>query len=150
MTPTVARKKQRHVEDQIQAAVIQHLELRGVPGLVYWHTPNSSKLGGKRTQRGLPLAAIRLKKLGLRAGVSDLLLFHQGRLHALELKAPGGKPSKEQISFLAAIRAAGGLAECAVGMTDATVVLHHWGLLRSAKSQCEAVAEPDEIEFNVA
>ena len=43
MTPTLARKKSQFLEDQIQAALVQHIELRGVPGLVYFHVPNSSK-----------------------------------------------------------------------------------------------------------
>lgn len=133
MTPTIARKKQRHIEDQMQAAVVQHLELRGDPDMLYWHTPNGSKLGGARTKSGIPLAAIRGKRLGLRAGVSDLVLFRAGRLHALELKAPGGKPTIEQHAFLDGVQVNGGLADWTDDLDTALHILTMWGLLRASK-----------------
>ena len=40
MTPTLARKRNQHLEDDLQAALVQHIELRKVPGLVWWHTMN--------------------------------------------------------------------------------------------------------------
>ena len=109
MTPTLARKKSQFLEDQIQMALIQHIELRKVPGLVYFHVPNSSKLGGARARSGVPLAAIRAKRLGLRAGVSDLVFLHEGIFYALELKSKGKKPSSAQFAFLDAVRMAGGI-----------------------------------------
>jgi hypothetical protein len=109
VTPTLARKRNQHLEDDLQAALVQHIELRKVPGLVWWHTMNSSKLGGARTRSGVPLAAIRAKRLGLRAGVSDLVFLHEGIFYALELKSKGQKPSSEQFAFLDAVRMAGGV-----------------------------------------
>ena len=130
MTPTLARKKSQFLEDQIQAALVQHIELRKVPGLVFWHTPNSSKLGGARTKSGVPLAAIRAKRLGLRAGVSDLVFLHKGKFHALELKSDTGRPSKEQAAFIEDVIAAGGTACWANSLDAALAALKNWGLLR--------------------
>ena len=47
---------------------------------------------------------------GLCVGSSDLIgWLHGGRFLAVEVKQPGGKPTKEQEAFLAAVNAAGGL-----------------------------------------
>ncbi len=135
MTPTLARKKQQHVEDQIQMAVVQHLQLRGVPGLLFWYTPNGSKLGGARTKSGMPLAAIRGKKLGLLSGVSDLLFWRAGTLYALELKSPGGRPSIEQHAFLDSVVAEGGYAMWTDDLDRALDILESWGLLCSKSKQ---------------
>ena len=141
MTPTLAHKKRRHVEDEIQAAVVQHLELRGQPGLVYFHVPNGSKLGGARTKSGIPLAAIRGKKLGLKAGVSDLILFYKRTLYALELKAPGGKPTDEQQQFLGAVIEQGGAAAWVDSLDTALDQLAGWGLLRASHGLRGVVAD---------
>ena len=130
MTPTLARKRNQHLEDDLQAALVQHIELRKVPGLVWWHTMNSSKLGGARTKSGVPLAAIRAKRLGLRAGVSDLVFLHEGKFHALELKSDTGRPSKEQAAFIEDVIAAGGTACWANSLDAALAALKNWGLLR--------------------
>ena len=131
MTPTLARKRNQHLEDDLQAALVQHIELRKVPGLVYWHCPNGAKLGGARTKSGVPLAAIRAKRLGLRAGVSDLVFLHDGKFYAMELKAVGGgKPSKEQMAFLHDVIGQGGFATWCEGLDDALWNLKNWQLIR--------------------
>lgn len=124
------RHLKTYPEDQIQRTVVQHLNARGVPGLVFWHTPNSSKLGGKRTSSGIPLAALRLKKLGLRAGVSDLILVHKNKIYALELKSENGRPTEDQLKFLSDIQNAGAFACVCHGTDRALAVLEQWGLLR--------------------
>ena len=52
-----------------------------------------------------------LKAMGVKAGVSDLLLLYPGRGHhimAMELKAPGGTLTELQREFLEDIKSAGG------------------------------------------
>ena len=68
---------------------MQHLRARGVDGLVYFHVPN----GGYRSRS----EGAKFKAMGVRAGVPDLILFHQGRLHCLELKSDKGRPSESQL-----------------------------------------------------
>jgi len=112
----------KRIEDDIQRAVIQHLKERGVPGVVYWHTPN----GGKRRKTE---AAI-LKGLGVRAGVSDLIFVHNSRIFALELKAPEGRPTESQMEFISDLNAAGGYGCIAHGLDRALKALETWGLLK--------------------
>jgi hypothetical protein len=131
MTPTLARKKNRYEEDQFQMALVQHIELRKVLGLVYFYVPNSSKMGGKVTKSGVPLSAIRAKKMGLRAGVSDLVFLRpDGIMFVLELKSTGGRPTDEQHNFMDDVNAAGGYAAWTDSLDRALMILTSWGLIR--------------------
>lgn len=55
-----------------------------MPGVVYWHTPN----GGERRDA---FEGKRLKQMGVKAGIPDLLFFNACRLYSIELKEPGAK-----------------------------------------------------------
>src|SRR5580765_5349350 len=95
-------------EQQIHRAVVQHLRARGVPGLVFTHPPN----GGARK----PIEAAIFKSLGVRPGASDLLLWHDGKSFALELKAPGGRATEAQLAFLSDMERAGACTCLAEGL----------------------------------
>jgi hypothetical protein len=113
----------RSPEASIHKAVCQHLQQRGVRGLVWWHTPNQGR-------RNL-FEAVNLKRLGTLAGVPDLCLLHAGRFHALELKAgPRARATEAQIAFRQAVLNAGGVAEITVGLDAALSTLKSWGLIR--------------------
>jgi hypothetical protein len=114
--------RRQQPEAALQRAVCKHLEARAVRGLVWWHCPN----GGVRS----PIEAAILKGLGVRAGVSDLNLLHDGRFYALELKAPKGKLTEQQNEFLLSVERAGGLAAWVDDLDEAIKVLEFWGLLR--------------------
>ncbi|HEX9073249.1 MAG TPA: VRR-NUC domain-containing protein [Pseudolabrys sp.] len=116
------KRRRARSEDSIQRAVVQHLQLRGSPGLVFVHVPN----GGKRR----PIEAAILQGLGVRAGASDLLLWHAGKSFALELKAPGGRASDAQLQFITDIERAGAAACIAIGLDAALRWLEQHGLLR--------------------
>jgi hypothetical protein len=120
------RRKGCRPEQAIQAAIFEHIAWRGVPGLVAWHTPN----GGARR----PVEAKIFKTLGVRAGVSDLIAVHDAKIYALEIKAPGGRPTTSQLEFIAAMEAAGAYCCIAEGLDRALAVLEQWGLLRGAAS----------------
>ena len=109
-------------EDAIQRAVAQHLNTRGVPGLVWWHTPN----GGRRTR----VEAAIFKAMGVRSGVSDIIAVHNNRIYALELKAKGGRASENQLAFLADIDRAGAYTALVEGLDAALATLEAWGLLK--------------------
>lgn len=113
-------------EQVIQRAVAQHLRQRGAPGLVWTHCPN----GGRRR----PIEAAIFKGLGVRPGVADLLLWHRGRAFALELKAPGGRPTAEQMQFIADFNNAGGSGVICTGLDESLRTLETWGLLRGVAS----------------
>lgn len=121
-------------EEQIQAAVVLHLTIRAVSGVVWWHTPN----GGSRTVA----EAGKFKALGVKAGVPDLLAVRAGRLFALELKAQGGRLSEGQTDMLKQLTDAGVQTAVAVGLDDALAVLERWGLLRVASGAAASVRRP--------
>jgi hypothetical protein len=112
----------RRPEQAIQKAVVQHLRIRGVPGLVFFHVPN----GGHRK----PIEGAIFKSLGVRAGVSDLILIHAGKFFALELKAEGGRATEAQMAFLSEIDAAGAFTAMPTGLDAALATLEAWGLLK--------------------
>jgi VRR-NUC domain len=113
-------------EQQIHRAVVQHLRQRGVLGLVFVHPPN----GGYRHRAE---AAI-FSALGVRAGVADLLLWHDGKSFALELKSPGGRASEAQLAFLSDMERAGAYTALVEGLDRALKTLEAWGLLRGKAS----------------
>jgi hypothetical protein len=112
-------KPRRRPEHHIQRAVVQHLRCSGAPGAVN---------GGARRKTE---AAI-LEGSGLRAGVADLCIVHVGRFKALELKAPGGRSTEEQLAFRNDVNAGGGYAAETVGLDAAIGCLEALGLLLRA------------------
>lgn len=113
---------ERITEEAIHRAVVAHVAVRVRPGVVYWHTPNGEArgagIGGK------------LKALGTRAGMPDLMLLCCGRLYALELKRDGGRLTDHQRRTLSDLEAAGAVTAVAYGLDDALGRLTSWGLLR--------------------
>ena len=110
----------RRTEEDLQAAVVVHLKIRGARGLVFFHVPNAPRNA---------VMGARLKAMGMRAGVSDLILFHDERLYCLELKAPGKRATEEQLQFLTDMGEAGAFT-CVCDNLDAALrVLSAWGLI---------------------
>jgi hypothetical protein len=117
-----ARRRRASPEAQIQRAVVDHLHLRAKPDVLWLHVPN----GGRRDAR----TGATLKRLGVLAGASDLLLWHNGNSFALELKSPGGRPSDAQLEFLARFNDAGGHSAVVEGVDRALACLEAWDLLK--------------------
>lgn len=115
----------QRVEQQIHRAVVRHLQLRGVPGLVWWHSP----MGAHYASR---FQGAMMKALGARKGVSDFILVHQSKIFALELKAEGGRATEEQISFILDMDRQGAFTAIATGIDQAIATLEVWGLLRGS------------------
>lgn len=109
-------------EARLQAAIVQHLKLCGAPGVLWFHPPNEAR-------RSYGLAAS-LKAIGMVAGVADLIILHQGRAYALEIKAKGGKQSPAQAAFEADCAAAGVPYACVDNIAAALTVLHDWAVIR--------------------
>ena len=92
------RRRQRP-EQTIHRAVVQQLNTRATPGVVYLHPAN----GGARS----PIEAAILKSLGVVPGAPDLILFHDGKSFALELKSEDGRPTEAQLAMIDRLSAAG-------------------------------------------
>jgi hypothetical protein len=114
--------RDRLAEEALQRAVFAHLAARAQPGVFAFHPAN----GGYRR----PVEAARLKGLGVRAGVPDVIAIHHGHVYALELKTEHGKATEGQLQAIEEIRAAGGHAQICYGLECALAVLEGWGLLR--------------------
>ena len=114
-------------EDQVQRAVVQHLQYRARRGVCFFAVPN----GGARSKTE---AAI-MKGLGVRAGVPDVVLIADGRAYGLELKRlKGGKVSPAQIAMRAEWEAAGALYAVAAGLDAALGQLEAWGLILASRA----------------
>jgi len=124
--------KRRRPEEAIQRAVVDLLTKCGVPGLVWFHVPN----GGWRSM----VEAGIFKAMGVKPGVSDLILLHRGTFYALEIKTDKGKLTPLQQRFLDDVKAAGGYATWAAGIDEAYRVLQSWGLVRFTWMEPERAA----------
>jgi|SRR5262245_12783494 len=113
-------------EAAIQRAIVDYLRLCAKPNVLFVHPANG--------ERRDVITGAKLKRMGVLAGASDLLLWHDGRAFALELKAPGGRLSESQRKFLECFDRAGGYSAVAEGVDRAIAILTAWGLLRGRVS----------------
>lgn len=104
-------------ESDIQKAVFNHIDRRGVPGVVAWAVPNNPDA------RRVP---------GFRAGAHDVHILNCGEFFSLELKTSEGKASDEQIKFGQEINRALGHAYIAYGLDEALSWLELQGIIRKA------------------
>ena len=114
-------------EQAIQKALFEHLRMRGVPGLVAIHVPN----GGFRK----PVEAKILKGLGVIPGVPDVLLWHDGKSFAIELKSESGRATELQLEMLDRLSQAGVFTAVCHGLDKALAVLEFWAPLRGYVQQ---------------
>lgn len=109
-------------ESIIHQYVIKLLDAFARPDVVCFHPAN----GEKRDAR----TARRLKLMGVRPGVADLILLVDGKFHALELKKPKGRQSEAQTEFAQSVERAGGFYHIAYGLDEAIGVLRGINVLR--------------------
>jgi hypothetical protein len=111
-------------EIDLHIPLVNALTLFLMPGWMFFHYP-----AGEHRD---PITGARLKRMGTKRGVADILLVGPpaGRFHALELKARGRKPTPEQLAFLEAVAAAGGHSAWVDTLKDALEVLWQWGAIR--------------------
>ena len=69
-----------------------------------------------------------LKAAGVRAGVPDIMLIHEGRVYFCELKTGYTRVSQDQKDCHAAILAAGGKVEVCRHLDEVTDCLKRWGI----------------------
>ena len=104
------------------------------PGWVWFHPPNGGERPAFVNKKGkrVSIEGGRLQRMGTRPGVSDFILVapNGGRIHALELKAKGEKPTEAQMQFLQAVENAGGTAGWADSFNGAVEILKAWGAVR--------------------
>ena len=116
----------RRPEELIHRAVVQHLELRKAPGVMFTHPASGG--GRSKAEAGI------MKALGVRPGWPDLVgVVFDGagemRVWGLELKAPQGRLTKEQREWIKAVSDAGHYAGWASSVDDAVDLLAEWGVI---------------------
>jgi hypothetical protein len=122
----MARHRRARPEQAMHKAIVAHLKARGVSGLVFLHPAN----GGARSA----IEGAILKSMGVVPGAPDLLLFHEARAYAIELKADSGRVSDNQADMLRRLDQAGVTTAVAIGLDAAIQQLEQWQLLRGRAS----------------
>jgi len=111
-----------HEESQIQAAIVSILSMSGI---FLFMVPNG-EMG-----RISMAAASRAKAMGLRSGLSDLVLISfDGRAHFLEIKTATGKLSESQKRFQALCSGNGWPYAVARSVEEAVDICKGWGLIK--------------------
>lgn len=108
-------------EEQLQKAVFAYLDVALPRDAVAWHTPNQRGTR-KRWENAL------LKGLGVRKGIPDVLVLWNGRLHCVELKAPGRKATQTQLEMAEQLKLAGGVWISATSLDGVVGALLGWGI----------------------
>lgn len=88
-------------EDKLQKAIINYLSAQ-YPQAIVAHPPNE----GRRSK----FEQFKIKYLGVSAGLPDLLVFNHRAPHyglAIEVKAPGNKPTDRQRNWLTLLASIG-------------------------------------------
>lgn len=114
-------KKRGNMETKLQIAAVNYIRM-AFPDVLCFAVPN----GGKRTM----IEASMLKKMGVMAGVSDLLLFWVGGMGAIELKRPdkAAYASDAQMAFAEMWQSRGGKFALLNSLEGIESTLKAWGL----------------------
>ena len=109
-------------EHDLQCAICDYLDIRRV---CYWAVPN----GGKRNK----FEAKRLRDEGVRSGVPDISIVHDGMYFGLEVKkpktlTPKGRLSKNQKEMIERIESSGGDVKVVYSVQDTIEAFIDWGI----------------------
>lgn len=104
-------------EDKFQIQVASYLH-KQYPQLLWFHCPN----GGSRDKR----EAAKLKAMGVRPGVADIILFWLGGKGAIELKCGKNKQQDTQKFFQSQWVHSGGQYAVCYSLDEVIAVLDSW------------------------
>ena len=111
---------------QIQVADLLRLHERA-RGFIFFSCANEA-MGAARSGAALGRMA-RLKRMGLRAGVADLIVVKDGRTYFLEMKAAKGKQSEAQSNFEYDAYYAGAPYKIVRSLDEAVKILQSWSII---------------------
>lgn len=113
----------KHDEANLQVAICQMLQSR----LLYFFCVPNDLLG---QSKNAALRIARYKAIGLRSGISDLVIVTQdGKAHFMEIKTPKGTLSESQKNFADMCRACGWNYGVARSVEDASSLIAQWGIV---------------------
>ena len=112
-------------ETKIQNAILIKLSQAGC---TVWRVETAGAWVGRQIHKDgntVTLANARMFTTGLCVGGADIIGIHHatGRFIAVEVKTPTGRVSKEQQTFIDAVKRAGGIAGVARSVEDALELL---------------------------
>jgi len=110
------------VEHEVQMSIKEYLDARN---LCWWAVPN----GGQRNVK----VASKLKSEGVKSGVPDITLIHDGFYYGLEVKkpttdTPKGYLSKQQKTMIEHIENNGGSVKVVYSVADVIEALIDWNI----------------------
>lgn len=117
---TNKNKKITRAEDALHIDIVGAVSGLLKPGAVLFHVPNQGKRKVQYREK--------LRRMGLRAGVADLQIIHDGRVYFLEIKTKTGRPSPAQILFRRDAEGAGAFYAIVRSIDEAINQLCEWGL----------------------
>lgn len=109
----------KFTEADLQNQVADYLRAQ-YPTLLWFHTANERKC--------TPQKGARLKRAGVLAGVSDILIFWNGGMGAIELKAGKNTMQPTQHDFANHWRDVGGKFACCYNLDEVMGALRSWGI----------------------
>lgn len=116
------------LESEIQIQLVDYLTLVApLRGFLFFAVSNEA-MGAARNSGGLARMA-RLKRMGLRSGVADLVFVMSGRVYFLEMKRRTGKQSTNQLQFEADAIWAGAEYAVAHSFDEAIKILRNWQII---------------------
>lgn len=117
-------------ERDLHRAVADYLSVALQPPTWWTTIGHGAFLGEARLKRGA-----QMKRAGLKAGVPDILIVHEGRAYWIELKARKGRLSEAQEATVDALAAAGCAGVClARNIADVAHALAAWGIPTRARA----------------
>lgn len=119
----LGRHERRDLEGPIHMACLNYLRLV-LPGAEIHHSANELDLGGDR--RSKAIAQRKAKEKGMQPGWPDLQVLWRGQFWCFEVKAPGNRPTKEQVARGEGIVANGGRWAVVYSVDDVQRCLSEW------------------------
>lgn len=111
-------------ESDIQILVADWLRLyESARDFIFFSVPNEG------LDRASPARLAKLKRMGLRPGVADIVIIWHGRAYFLELKTATGKQSEHQSAFQADCFYAGAEYGLAHSFEEAQKIVKEWGII---------------------
>lgn len=115
-------------EADLQIQVADLLRIQEAPrGFLFFSCANEA-MGRAKTGAGIGRMA-RLKRMGLRSGVADLVIVKDGKVYFLELKSPGGRMSQKQEEFSIDAMEVGAFYGLASSFDMAVKILKSWQII---------------------
>ena len=111
------RKKPRHIEEDIQSSCVQWFRLT-YPRYVIFACPN----GGSRNR----LEAINMKRSGVLAGVSDLIIIAERAILFVEMKTKTGRQEESQKVFQSNVERLGFEYKICRSLADFQLSVESW------------------------